>query len=98
MNKKGQAALEYLMTYGWGLVIVVVFAGVLFVIAFGEPVEQEQNFCIDYPEELCCENDMQIVVSQSSDITTLGKPDNGFEKNKLCWIESQEFVCAICTE
>lgn len=30
MNTKGQAALEYLMTYGWALVIIVVVAGLLF--------------------------------------------------------------------
>jgi len=33
MNSRGQAALEYLMTYGWALVIIVVVAGVLFLIA-----------------------------------------------------------------
>lgn len=32
MNKRGQAALEYLMTYGWALVIIVVVAGILFFI------------------------------------------------------------------
>lgn len=30
MNSRGQAALEYLMTYGWALVIIVVVAGILF--------------------------------------------------------------------
>ncbi|HLD58044.1 MAG TPA: hypothetical protein VI977_00170 [archaeon] len=33
MNSKGQAALEYLMTYGWALVIIVIVAGILFFIA-----------------------------------------------------------------
>jgi hypothetical protein len=32
MNSRGQAALEYLMTYGWALVIIVVVAGILFFI------------------------------------------------------------------
>ncbi|MBN1940623.1 MAG: hypothetical protein JW772_00410 [Candidatus Diapherotrites archaeon] len=32
MNNRGQAALEYLMTYGWALVIIVVVAGILFFI------------------------------------------------------------------
>lgn len=32
MNSRGQAALEYLMTYGWALVIIVVVAGILFLL------------------------------------------------------------------
>ncbi len=32
MNSKGQAALEYLMTYGWALVIIVIVAGILFLL------------------------------------------------------------------
>ena len=33
MNNKGQAALEYLMTYGWALVVIVIVVAALF--AFG---------------------------------------------------------------
>jgi hypothetical protein len=33
MNKKGQSALEYLMTYGWALVVIVIVIAALF--AFG---------------------------------------------------------------
>ncbi len=29
LNKKGQAALEYLMTYGWALVVIAIVIGVL---------------------------------------------------------------------
>ena len=33
MNNKGQSALEYLMTYGWALVVIVIVVAALF--AFG---------------------------------------------------------------
>ncbi|MDO8647389.1 MAG: hypothetical protein Q7R70_03165 [Candidatus Diapherotrites archaeon] len=33
MNSKGQSALEYLMTYGWALVVIVIVVAALF--AFG---------------------------------------------------------------
>ena len=29
MNKRGQAALEYLMTYGWALIVIAIVVGVL---------------------------------------------------------------------
>lgn len=29
MNKKGQSALEYLMTYGWALIVVAIVVGIL---------------------------------------------------------------------
>lgn len=30
MKKKGQAAMEYLMTYGWAILIIIVVVGALF--------------------------------------------------------------------
>ncbi|MBD3156031.1 MAG: hypothetical protein GF368_05260 [Candidatus Aenigmarchaeota archaeon] len=30
MRKKGQAAMEYLMTYGWAILIIIVVVGALF--------------------------------------------------------------------
>lgn len=29
MNKKGQSALEYLMTYGWALIVIAIVIGIL---------------------------------------------------------------------
>jgi uncharacterized protein (UPF0333 family) len=33
VNKKGQAALEYLMSYGWALIVIAIVVGVLIVIS-----------------------------------------------------------------
>ncbi|MBL7160267.1 MAG: hypothetical protein ISS93_00240 [Candidatus Aenigmarchaeota archaeon] len=36
-NKKGQAAMEYLMTYGWAILIVIIVAAVLFSLGIFNP-------------------------------------------------------------
>ncbi len=37
MNKKAQGALEYLMTYGWALLIIVIIAGALYTLDIFNP-------------------------------------------------------------
>jgi len=39
MNKRAQAGLEYLLTYGWALVLVTTVVGVL-VLLVGAPLEE----------------------------------------------------------
>ncbi|MDD5163018.1 MAG: hypothetical protein PHD95_02305 [Candidatus ainarchaeum sp.] len=58
MNSRGQAALEYLMTYGWALVIIVVVAGILF-------------FIMSSPSSgvVCSSSDPTKMVVKSSNIT-----------------------------
>ena len=41
MNKKGQAALEYLMTYGWALIIIAIVMGVLIFVVTDENIDEE---------------------------------------------------------
>ena len=64
MNSKGQAALEYLMTYGWALVIIVIVAGILFFIA----VTPQGGV-------VCNSSDPTKVVVQSYNITKTGGPN-----------------------
>ena len=33
-NKKSQSALEYMMTYGWAILIIVIVAAVLYSVCF----------------------------------------------------------------
>ncbi len=35
MNSRGQSALEYLMTYGWALIVIAIVIGILFVVFTG---------------------------------------------------------------
>ena len=64
MNSKGQAALEYLMTYGWALVIIVIVAGILFFIA----VTPQGGV-------VCNSSDPTKIVVQSYNVTTTGGPN-----------------------
>ena len=37
MNRKGQSALEYLVTYGWAILAIVIIAAVLFALGIFDP-------------------------------------------------------------
>ena len=37
MDRKGQSALEYLMTYGWAILIIIIVGGVLYYYGYGWP-------------------------------------------------------------
>ena len=43
--KKGQGAMEYLMTYGWALLVIVVVGGALFALGVLNPSTYTQKRC-----------------------------------------------------
>ncbi len=43
--KKGQSALEYLMTYGWALLIIVVVGAALYALGVLNPATYQQKTC-----------------------------------------------------
>ena len=43
--KKGQGALEYLMTYGWALLVIVIVAAALFGLGVLNPASYQQKRC-----------------------------------------------------
>ena len=54
MNKmRGQAAMEYLMTYGWALLILVVVIGVLFSMGVFNPQNYMSEECSFQPSLQC---------------------------------------------
>ena len=61
-SKRSQSALEYMMTYGWAILIIVIVA-VIFVISIG------------YPTEFCTDNDKPpLSVKIAEDTGVLEKP------------------------
>lgn len=52
-NMKGQAAMEYLMTYGWALIILVVVIGVLFSMGVFNPQNYMSEECSFQPSLPC---------------------------------------------
>lgn len=45
MAKKGQGALEYLMTYGWALLVIVIAVVALYALGILNPATYQQNKC-----------------------------------------------------
>jgi hypothetical protein len=48
MNMKGQGALEYLMTYGWALLIIVVVGSALYSLGILNPATYTQSTCTGF--------------------------------------------------
>ena len=46
--KKGQGAMEYLMTYGWALLVIVIVAGALFALGVLNPATYQQKRCTGF--------------------------------------------------
>ncbi len=68
MNNKAQAALEYLMTYGWALIIIATIFGVLVFIAI--PPTQSVSFSSSEPEKIMVkgsniENNIVTIILQN---------------------------------
>ena len=69
MNRRGQAALEYLMTYGWALIVIAIVVGVLV-------------FIVSSPagEVVCSSSDpakIMVKASQMDEAPTAGLVDFG---------------------
>ncbi|MEW6295543.1 MAG: hypothetical protein AB1467_04590 [Candidatus Diapherotrites archaeon] len=67
-NKKGQSALEYLMTYGWALVVIVVVIAVLYILVGTPTANSCGNFGTDIPviNHKVGTTDMNIVFSNGT--------------------------------
>ena len=52
MAKKGQAALEYLTTYGWLLVIIVIVAGALYALGVFSPATYQGKTCTGFSSQI----------------------------------------------
>ena len=48
MAKKGQGALEYLMTYGWALLVIVIVFAALYAMGILNPSTYQQNRCTGF--------------------------------------------------
>lgn len=62
MESKAQSALEYLMTYGWALVVlVIVIAALVFLI---NPSNVGSNFCTGFPSIMITNHDENMYGSK----------------------------------
>ena len=48
MNSKGQYAIEFLITYGWALVAIVILISILFAFGILNPERYQANHCLGF--------------------------------------------------
>lgn len=75
--KKAQAAMEYLMTYGWAILVIAVIFAILFIIIrpFGS-----QEICMPQQQGFVCEG-LRIVIDTNANTARLyAKITNGLYK------------------
>jgi uncharacterized protein (UPF0333 family) len=75
-NKKGQAALEYLMTYGWAILVIVIVLGILLLL-FTNMSRVEK--CLVTPQGFTCGNANPIIAAPANggDLSAYIKFQNG---------------------
>ncbi len=67
-DKKGQSALEYLMTYGWALVVIIIVIAALFALGILSPATYQGDSCrgfgkIAYQDHVAQSDKFSIVLS-----------------------------------
>ncbi|MFH1210097.1 MAG: hypothetical protein V1663_04895 [archaeon] len=70
MNKKAQSAMEYLMTYGWAILVVLIALGALFYLGVFSP--KTPNSCIGTAPVVCTDLKAVSSATAGSVILTLG--------------------------
>ncbi|MFH1752474.1 MAG: hypothetical protein ABH821_06085 [archaeon] len=84
-NQKGQSALEYLMTYGWALVVIVIVVVALYALGILDPASYTASTCrgfsgLAYKTHIANTTDgFEIVVTNSTggEITLTGAQFDG---------------------
>jgi hypothetical protein len=87
MNKKAQSAMEYLMTYGWAILVVLIALGALFYLGVFSP--KTPNSCVATAPFTCADVKAQDTgASFSQDNVTISVGASGIEG----WVTFQDFT------
>ena len=76
MKKRGQVILEYLLTYGWGILVVIIGVAVLTYFGFLSPSNLLPNSC-DFGAQLICQEYRVIKTPSGADIDLKLRNDFG---------------------
>lgn len=74
-SKRGQAALEYIITYGWGFIVILVVLGALAYFGFLNPSRYVPARC-SFGVQLECA-DYRLLAASSNDASLRSNTDNG---------------------
>ena len=75
MKKKAQAAMEFLMTYGWAILVVLIAIGALAYFGVLNPERFVQDRCVITPIQLKCEDYNAVEASGTTTVTFRIKND-----------------------
>jgi len=75
MLKKSQAALEFLTTYAWAFLIILIMVGALTYFGVLSPSKLLPNRC-NFGSEISCDKDRMVVKSNEGDTLTMGLTNN----------------------
>jgi len=67
-QRKGQSAIEYLMTYGWMLLVVAIVGGAIFATVQGQCATQASGFTgegVTVDQFAATDSDLQVVLANS---------------------------------
>ncbi len=76
MKKRGQVILEYLLTYGWGILVVIIGVSVLTYFGFLSPTSLLPNSC-DFGAQLVCDEYKVVKTVNGADISLKFRNDFG---------------------
>src|SRR3989344_7206665 len=76
MRKRGQVILEFLLTYGWGILVVIIGVSVLVYFGFLSPTNLLPNSC-DFGAQLVCEEYKVVKTASGADIKVRLRNDFG---------------------
>ena len=88
-KRKGQSAIEYLMTYGWMLLVVAIVGGAIFATVQGQCATQASGFTgesVTVDQFAATDTDLQIVLANSAsnqiNVTNVSvSSDSGMDTN-----------------
>ncbi len=75
MKKKAQAAMEFLMTYGWAILVVLIAIGALAYFGVLNPERFVQDRCVITPIQLKCEDYNAVEATGTTTVTFRLKND-----------------------
>ena len=75
MLKKSQAALEFLTTYAWAFLIILIMVGALTYFGVLSPSKLLPDRC-NFGSEISCDKDRMVVKSNDGDTLTMGLTNN----------------------
>ncbi len=81
-KEKGQASIEYLMTYGWAILVLAIVITVLFLNGFINPKGNVKQFCL-LPPQIGCSNFISYL-KNNQNIVMLNLTNNLGYKAKIC--------------